>query len=216
MAVLPKRLARFGLTLHPTPTTLMAFRPPEAHAGSDSGNGTCDFFGVTHSWTQSRQGFWVSNRRTARKRLRRTKKSLWRWCRTQRHAPLPSPYQMLCAQLRGPVQYYGMRGTCRRLEAVRRFAEHAWRSWLSRRRSKKAMGWEKCAKRMQPSILPIPRLGHPIGWAMQGSTVMRQSSAEALVTAEPSAFIAHVRVCGSCAKQTWRDPVACKSHLTKA
>src|SRR5205823_4861981 len=31
---------------------------------------------------------------------------------------------------------------------------------------------------------------------MQGSTVMRQSSAEALVTEEPYAFIAHVRVCG--------------------
>jgi hypothetical protein len=32
--------------------------------------------------------------------------------------------------------------------------------------------------------------------AMQGSTVMRQSSAEALVTEEPYALIAHVRVCG--------------------
>jgi hypothetical protein len=31
---------------------------------------------------------------------------------------------------------------------------------------------------------------------MQGSTVMRQSSAEALVTEEPYAFMAHVRVCG--------------------
>jgi hypothetical protein len=31
---------------------------------------------------------------------------------------------------------------------------------------------------------------------MQGSTVMRQSSAEALVTEEPYALIAHVRVCG--------------------
>jgi hypothetical protein len=31
---------------------------------------------------------------------------------------------------------------------------------------------------------------------MQGSTVMRQSSAEALVTEEPYALIAHVRVWG--------------------
>ena len=31
---------------------------------------------------------------------------------------------------------------------------------------------------------------------MQGSTVMRQSGAETLVTEEPYAFIAHVRVCG--------------------
>jgi hypothetical protein len=33
---------------------------------------------------------------------------------------------------------------------------------------------------------------------MQGSTGMHQSSAEALVTEEPYAFIAHVRVCGGC------------------
>jgi hypothetical protein len=31
---------------------------------------------------------------------------------------------------------------------------------------------------------------------MQGSTVMRQSRAETLVTEEPDALIAHVRVCG--------------------
>ena len=33
MAVLPKRFARFGLTIHPTKPTLMAFRKPEAHQG---------------------------------------------------------------------------------------------------------------------------------------------------------------------------------------
>jgi hypothetical protein len=31
---------------------------------------------------------------------------------------------------------------------------------------------------------------------MQGSTVMRQSGAETLVTEEPDALIAHVRICG--------------------
>jgi hypothetical protein len=36
---------------------------------------------------------------------------------------------------------------------------------------------------------------------MQGSTVMRQSGAETLVTEEPYALIAHVRVWGGCALQ---------------
>ena len=67
MAVRPKRFARFGRTIHPTQTTLMAFRKPEAHAGSDSGNGTCDFLGLTHSWTTSRQGFWVIKRKDSQK-----------------------------------------------------------------------------------------------------------------------------------------------------
>jgi len=95
MAVLPKRVARFGLTMHPTKTALMAFRKPEAHQGADRGNGTCAFLGLPHYWTQSRPGFWVIKRRTARKRLRRTQQSLWRWWRSHRHAPLQYQYQRL-------------------------------------------------------------------------------------------------------------------------
>ena len=161
-AVLPKRFARFGLTMHPTKTTLMACRNPEAHAGSDSGHGPCALRGWTHDWTTSRQGFWVIKRRTARQRLRRTKKALGRWCRTNRHAPLQYQYQMLCAKLRGHCQYDGIRGNFRLLEERRRLADKAWRYWLSRRRSKKAIGWEKCEKLLQTYILPIPRIVHTI------------------------------------------------------
>jgi group II intron reverse transcriptase/maturase len=162
MAGLPKRFTRFGLTIHPTKTALIAFRKPEAHQGAARGNGTFDFLGLTHYWTKSRQGFWVIKRRTARKRRRRTKKSLWRWCRSNRHASLKYQYQMLCSKLRGHFQYYGIRGNFRLLEEVRRFAEKAWRYWLSRRSSKKAIGWEKFEKLLQTYILPIPRIVHTI------------------------------------------------------
>jgi RNA-directed DNA polymerase len=162
MAVLPKRFARFGLTIHPTKTTLIAFRKPEAPQGSDCGNGTCTFLGLTHYWTQSRRGFWVIKRRTASKRLRRTKQSLWRWCRNNRHAPLQYQYQMLCSKLRGHFQYYGMRGNLRLLEEVRRFAEQAWQYWLSRRSSTNPLGWEKLKKLMQTYTLPLPRIVHLI------------------------------------------------------
>ena len=56
MAVLPKRFARYGLTIHPTKTALMAFGKPETPQGATEGNGTCDFLGLTHSWTRSRRG----------------------------------------------------------------------------------------------------------------------------------------------------------------
>ena len=162
MAVLPKRFARFGLTMHPTKTPLIAFRKPEAHQGADSGNGTCTFLGLTHSWTKSRQGFWVMKRWTARKRLRRTKQSLWRWCRNHRHAPLQYQYQMRCAKLRGHLQYDGIRGNFRLLEEVRHHAEKAWRYWLSRRSGTRSVGWEKFEKLLQTSVLPTPRIVHTI------------------------------------------------------
>ena len=162
MAVLPKRFARYGLTIHPTKTALMAFGKPAGRSGADPRNSTCDFLGFTHSWTTSRRGVWVIKRRTARKRLRRTKKSVWRWCRANRHAPLKDQYHRLCLKLRGHFQYYGIQGNFRLLEEVRRSAEQAWRYWLSRRSSKSAIGWEKFQQLLETYVRPTPRIVHNI------------------------------------------------------
>ena len=162
MAVLPKRFARCGLRMHPTKTALIAFRKPEAHQGADQRNGTCDLLGLTHYWSRSRRGFWVIKRRTARKRLCRAKKALWRWCHTNRHAPLKYQYHMLCLKLRGHFRYYGIRGNFRLLEEVRRYAEKAWRYWLSRRSSKSPTHWEKFQKLLETYVLPTPKIVHNI------------------------------------------------------
>ncbi len=162
MDVRPKRFARFGLRMHPTKTALRAFRKPDACEGSEDGNGTCDFLGLPHDWTRSRRGLWVIKRRPAGKRLRRTKKSLWRWCRTNRHAPLQYQYQRLCQKFRGHFLYDGIRRNFRLLAEVRRHAEKAWQYWLSRRGSKKAIGWEKFEKLLQTYVLPTPRIVHTI------------------------------------------------------
>jgi len=162
MGVLPKRFARFGLRIHPTKTTLVVFRKPKASQASAHGNGTFVFLGFTHYWARTRRGFWAIKRRTARKRLRRTQKALWQWCRHHRHAPLPYQYQMLCAKLRGHYQYYGIRGNFPLLENVRRYAEKAWRYWLSRRSSKSAIDWEKFQKLLVIYVLPTPKIVHTI------------------------------------------------------
>ena len=52
MAVLPKRFARYGLTIHPTKTALVSFRKPTGHKPAGMGNGTFDFLGFTHYWTK--------------------------------------------------------------------------------------------------------------------------------------------------------------------
>ena len=162
MGVLPKRFARFGLRIHPTKTTLVVFRKPKASQASAHGNGTCEFLGFTHYWARTRRGFWVIKRRTARKRLRRTQKALWQWCRYNRHAPLQYQYRMLCVKLRGHFRYDGIRGNFPLLENVRRYAEKAWRYWLSRRSSKSAIDWEKFQKLLALYSLPTPKIVHNI------------------------------------------------------
>jgi group II intron reverse transcriptase/maturase len=160
MAALPKRFDRFGLTIHPTKTVLVSFRKPDFHAESDTGNGTFEFLGLTHYWTKSRRGYWVIKRKTASKRLRRTMRALWQWCRDQRHAPLQAQYRVLCQKLRGHYQYYGIRGNYPRLERVYEHAEHAWRYWLSRRSHKSAIPWEKFDRLHARLPLPAPRIIH--------------------------------------------------------
>ncbi len=118
MAVLPKRLGRFGLTIPPTKTALVSCRKPNGHKPAGMEHGTGDFLGGPHDWPQSRPGSWVSKRRTARQRLRHTKQALWRWGRTHRHAPVKDQYQRRSLKLRGPFQDDGMRGKCRLLEVI--------------------------------------------------------------------------------------------------
>jgi hypothetical protein len=48
LAVLPKRFNRFGRTMHPEKTAVLAFKTPPSRAPSARGMGTCDLLGLTH------------------------------------------------------------------------------------------------------------------------------------------------------------------------
>jgi group II intron reverse transcriptase/maturase len=70
LAVLPKRFGRYGLTLHPEKTRLVAFRRPLLNGGRDrKRTGSFDLLGFTHYWRKSRKGHWVVYRKTAKDRL---------------------------------------------------------------------------------------------------------------------------------------------------
>lgn len=162
MAVLPKRFARFGLTIHPQKMALVAFGKPTARAAEKQGKSTFDFLGVTHYWARSRQGYWVIKRRTAKKRLRRTLTALWQWCRAHRHRTVEEQHQELSQKLRGHYQYYGIRGNYRLLEVVLRHAEEAWRYWLSRRSQKGQITGNKLEWWREHFPLPTPKIVHNI------------------------------------------------------
>jgi hypothetical protein len=72
MKVLPKRFDRFGLTVHPEKTKLIAFGKPAQGKGVRRGEATFDFLGFTHYWAKSLNGYWVIKRKTARKKVRKT------------------------------------------------------------------------------------------------------------------------------------------------
>ena len=169
--VLPKRFARYGLTIHPEKSRLVAFAKPTSRRDNGdkqnrqsppNGNDTFDFLGFTHYWARSRHGSWVIKRRTARKRLRRTATAMWQWCRANRHRPLPMQHTKLQQKLVGHYNYYGVRSNFAQLAAIHRITERAWRYWLNRRRRHPDYNWHAFRQLLETFPLPRPRIIHKV------------------------------------------------------
>jgi len=162
MDVLPKRFAKYGLQIHPEKSRLLAFGKPASRKEVTRGDNTFDFLGFTHYWARSRHGAWVIKRKTASKKVRKTVQALWIWCRTHRHKDLRKQHQILCSKLRGHFQYFGVRCNMRAMEVVRHHARRAWKFWLNRRSSKKALNWRKFDALMESMPLPTPTIIHTV------------------------------------------------------
>jgi group II intron reverse transcriptase/maturase len=115
LEVLPNRMGKYGLTVHPEKTRLVRFQPPQAHDSETEDRespetGTFDFLGFTHYWGRSLRGVWVVKRKTAKSRLKRALAALSEWCRKNLHLALREQHQKLTQKLRGHYGYYGIIG----------------------------------------------------------------------------------------------------------
>lgn len=161
---LPKRLARFGLQLHPEKTRLVRFQTPRGKQGppQSGGPGTFTFLGFTHYWGKSRKGNWVVKRKTAASRLTRSLCKVREWCRRRLHEPVPWQQHQLSRSLRGHYAYYGITGNFRALNNFYRQVTREWRRWLNRRSQKAKMIWERFNRLLINYPLPRPRIVHAI------------------------------------------------------
>jgi group II intron reverse transcriptase/maturase len=164
LRVLPKRLGKYGLTIHPDKTRLVAFGRP---TGTSEGEpGTFDFLGFTHYWGKSRRGKWIIKRKTAHQRFSRGLKRVTEWCRHNRHQPIAEQHQELSQKLRGHFAYYGITGNDLWLRKFRQGVKRAWQKWLHRRsRSSADMPWDRFDRLLQRYRLPPVRIVHAIGAA---------------------------------------------------
>jgi group II intron reverse transcriptase/maturase len=164
--VLPKRFGKYGLTIHPDKTRLLAFQPPARSDRSASRNGpepgTFDFLGFTHFWGRSRKGIWVVKRRTAPSRLRRALQTIAQWCRCNRHRPLAEQHRTLGQKLRGHFAYYGITGNSEGLRRFRDAVTRLWRQWLSRRARAPVLSWEHFTRLLRRFPLPPARPLHSV------------------------------------------------------
>jgi group II intron reverse transcriptase/maturase len=165
LEVLPKRLAKYRLTLHPEKTRLVDFRrpdrralPPPENGAARSRPGTFDLLGFTHYWARSRKGYWVVKQKTAKDRLRRALKRVTEWCRRYRHQPVRVQWTALKQKLLGHFGYFGITGNYQALHNFWRRVIDAWRMWLGRRSQRAWISIERMKRLLAHYPLPTPRL----------------------------------------------------------
>jgi hypothetical protein len=167
MEVVPKRFGRYGLTVHPTKTKLVAFRPPSSTAKDgteprDDRPGTFDLLGFTHYWDRSRRGYWVVKLKTAASRFSRALRSIDSWCQANRHISVREQQQKLNEKLRGHYAYYGVTGNSAALSRFLHEVERRWRKWLLRRNRDRALSWTFFRRLLQRFPLAQVRTVHSV------------------------------------------------------
>ncbi len=162
LSVLPKRLARFGLAIHPEKTQMVDFRcPPPQKVGKER-RGTFDMLGFTHYWGKSLKKRWVVKRKTARDRFNRAVKNLSTFLQRNRHQPVKKQHEKLCQALKGHDAYYGITGNGKAIAELRHKVQRIWRKWLDRRSRKAKMNWDKFSRLLKLYPLPAARVVHSI------------------------------------------------------
>ena len=155
MHTLPKRMGKYGLTIHPDKSKLVKFVPDEKGKAP-----TLDFLGFTHYWAISRRGNNVIKQRTSKKGLHKAIKNLHDSCRFNRHKHLKEQYELLCSKLRGFYQYYGIRGNFFSIKILYRKATHFWFYWLNRRSQHNSYTWAGFVDLLKHFVFPKPKIVH--------------------------------------------------------
>jgi RNA-directed DNA polymerase len=157
MNVLPKRLKRFGLHLHPEKTRLVPFASPRWEARG-KGPGTFNFLGFTWYWRRTRKGRWAAMCKTMSARLARAIKSAHDFCRSHRHESVKVQHDGLCRRLRGHINYFGVNGNTRSMRLLYEQVRRIWFKWLNRRSQRQSFDWKRYSGLLRSHPLPPVRI----------------------------------------------------------
>lgn len=158
MAVLGRRLERFGLTLHPEKTRLLDFRRPLRSRGDGRSPTTFDFLGFCWYWRRTRRGSWSVACKTRRARLARAIKAVHTWCREHRHLPVGQQHAALSRRVQGHLNYFGVNGNMASLTRFARQVTRSWFKWLNRRSQRARLTWDRFNDLLRDFPLPQPRI----------------------------------------------------------
>ena len=185
---LRERLTAFALTLHPEKTRLIAFGRFACANHRRQGLGrleTFDFLGFTHICAESRGGRFQLRRQSMRKRLRGKLAEIKKELRRRRHQRIADQGQWLKSVVAGYFAYHAVPTNGRSLSAFRYHVVQIWLRSLRRRSQRHNLPWDRM-NRVIDGWIPPAVIRHP--WPSQRFDVKHPRQ-------EPSALVAHARIC---------------------
>jgi group II intron reverse transcriptase/maturase len=163
LANLRKRLAMFGLELHPDKTRRIEFGRFAEENRKRRGEGkpeTFDFLGFTHISGKNRLGYFTVRRKTIRKRMRAKLRQLKQELHWRMHDPIAETGRWLQSVVQGYFNYYAVPGNLDSLGAFRERLLGLWWRRLRRRSQKHPFSWTRTLA-LGDRWLPQPRVLHP-------------------------------------------------------
>lgn len=160
---LKRRLAKFGLDLHPTKTRLVEFgrfaAADRKHRGQSRPE-TFDFLGFTHFVTTTRRGRFRLGRKPMAKRMGRTLQRIRGVLRKRLHHDIWDVGQWLGQVVNGWLHYFAVPGSSRWLRAFAHQVKRLWLAALRRRSNRHRFAWKRM-ERMTELLWPPVRIRHP-------------------------------------------------------
>jgi RNA-directed DNA polymerase len=160
---LQKRLAKFGLELHPDKTRRIEFGRYAELNRKRRGEGkpeTFDFLGFTHMCGKTRCGAFKVRRQTISRRMRAKLQEIKQQLRRRMHDPVPQTGEWLRSVVQGYFNYHAVPGNLLRLGVFRKRVTRLWRRTLLRRGQRRRLNWARMS-RLAEGWLPRPRVLHP-------------------------------------------------------
>lgn len=161
---LVQRLSQFGLTLHPKKTRLIEFGRFAKQNRAERGLGrpaSFDFLGFTHLCAERRSDNGFTVRRLTKAKQQRASLALVKtWLREHAHLSVQQQGEKLKRYLLGVMNYYGVPGNKKSLDAYRSEVCRAWKRALNRRSHKARINWDKM-KKLVAYWIPSMKAVHP-------------------------------------------------------
>ena len=158
-----KRLARFGLSLHPDKTRLVEFgrfAQANRHRHGAGKPETFDFLGMTHYCTTTRRGRFRLGRKPVAKRANRTLRRIDEVLRKRWHHDIWEVGAWLGRVYNGWLNYFAVPGSSRSLRLFRCRLQRLWMSALRRRSQRALFNWKRL-ERMTDILWPRATIRHP-------------------------------------------------------